>query len=122
MPAELLWFDLPGQTRQAALNMRNDLAVPGAADEDSLELTALLNSLTADRLPILAKDHIMGVGVAALDGASLAGRAEALLKLFLQLDDELGGDVLYLPLARYVARLGVSVQQEPWMDWPPLGS
>ncbi|MGH3866388.1 MAG: hypothetical protein ACRDQ4_09690 [Pseudonocardiaceae bacterium] len=46
-------------------------------------------------------------------GVSLAGRAEVLLKLFLQLDDELGGDVLYLPMARYVARLGVSVQQEP---------
>ena len=113
IPAELLWFDLPGQTRQAALNMHNDVDVPAMTDDASLELTALLNSLTADRLPILAKDDIMGVGVAALDGASLAGRAEILLKLFLQLDDELGGDVLYLPLARYVARLGVSVRQEP---------
>jgi tetratricopeptide (TPR) repeat protein len=113
IPAELLWFDLPGQTRQSALNARNDLGVPATADEDSLELAALLNSLTADRLPILVKDKITGVGVSILDSASLARRAEVLLKLFLQLDDELGGDVLYLPLARYVARLGVSVRQEP---------
>ncbi|MGH3770223.1 MAG: helix-turn-helix domain-containing protein, partial [Pseudonocardiaceae bacterium] len=113
IPAELLWFDLPGQTRQPTLSMHNEPPVPATADEDSHELTALLNSLAADRLPILGKDDIVGVGVAAFDGASLAGRAEVLLKLFLQLDDELGGDVLYLPMARYVARLGVSVQQEP---------
>ncbi|MGH3830919.1 MAG: hypothetical protein ACRDRS_10805 [Pseudonocardiaceae bacterium] len=28
IPTELLWFDLPGQTRQVAQNMHNDLAVP----------------------------------------------------------------------------------------------
>jgi hypothetical protein len=72
----------------------------------------LLNFLTTDRLPILGNRKIKGVGVAALEGTSLVERVEVLLKLFLKLDDELGGDVLYLPLSRYVARLGVNVEQE----------
>jgi hypothetical protein len=83
------------------------------ADEDSLVLATLLNDLTADGLPILGNSETRSVGVSALEGASLAERAEVLLRLFLELDDELGGDTLYLPLSRYVARLGANVEQEP---------
>lgn len=108
IPPELLWFDLPGQTRQTTLSVRDDLGVPATADEGSPELAALLNSLTTDCLPMLAKDESAGFGVSSFGSSSLAARAKVLLKLFLQLDDELGGDVLYLPLSRYVERLGVN--------------
>jgi len=113
IPAELLWFDMPGQTRQAAPTVRDSFIDLTGADEGSLELAALLNDLTADRLPLFGNSKIRGVGVSALEGKSLTERAEVLLKLFLQLDDELGGDVLYLPLSRYVRRLSVNVKQEP---------
>jgi len=43
---------------------------------------------------------------------TLAKSADLLLKLFLALDDELGGDSLYLPLSRYVARMAVNVEQD----------
>ncbi len=112
IPAELLWFDMPGQTRQPVPTERDGFIDPLSADEGSLDLAALLNDLTADRLPILGNGQ-RNVGVSALEGASLAERAEVLLRLFLELDDELGGDALYLPLSRYVARLGANVEQEP---------
>ncbi|MCA1606088.1 MAG: DNA-binding protein [Acidobacteria bacterium] len=111
-PPELLWFDMPGQTRQAASSQKNASSDGIDDGADSLDLATLLDFLTTDRLPILGNRKIRGVGVAALEGTSLVERVEVLLKLFLQLDDELGGDVLYLPLSRYVARLGVNVEQE----------
>ena len=86
VPSELLWFDLPGQTRQTTLSVRGDWGVPATADEGSLELSVLLNSLTTDCLPILAKDESAGFGVSAFGSSSLTARAEVLLKLFLQLD------------------------------------
>ncbi|MGH3836093.1 MAG: hypothetical protein ACRDSF_10370 [Pseudonocardiaceae bacterium] len=113
IPPELLWFDMPGQTRQAVLS-RNDVSLDTAyVGEGSLELAALLNDLTADRLPLLSNREMRSVGVSAFEGASLADRADVLLRLFLELDDELGGDTLYLPLSRYVARLSANVEQEP---------
>jgi hypothetical protein len=39
--------------------------------------------------------------------------AELLLKLFGRLDDELGGDGLYPPLARYVARVAATAAHDP---------
>ena len=113
IPAELLWFDMPGQTRQAVPSRSSASLDATGADESSLVLAALLNDLTSDRLPILGNSETGGVGVSALEGASLAERAEVLLRLFLELDDELGGDTLYLPLSRYVARLGANVEQAP---------
>jgi transcriptional regulator with XRE-family HTH domain len=60
-------------------------------DEGSHELVALLNGLTAHRLPLLDDRYAKGVGVSVLEDASLAERAKIILRLFLQLDDELGG-------------------------------
>ncbi|MGH3798901.1 MAG: helix-turn-helix domain-containing protein [Pseudonocardiaceae bacterium] len=94
------------------LGLRGGSHDPTGTNESSLELATLLNDLTADRFPILGNGEVRGVGVSAFEGASLAERAEVLLRLFLELDDELGGDVLYLPLSRYVSRLGASVEQE----------
>ncbi len=113
IPAELLWFDMPGQTRQAVTSRSSASLDTTGGDEDSLVLAALLNDLTADGVVILGNSETRGVGVSALEGASLAERADVLLRLFLELDDELGGDTLYLPLSRYVARLGANVEQEP---------
>ncbi len=85
---------------------------PTGANESSLEIGSLLNDLTADQFPILGNGDIRGLGVSTLEGVSLTERVEVLLRLFLELDDELGGDVLYLPLSRYVSRLCSSVEQE----------
>lgn len=112
IPAELLWFDMPGEKRQAAPTVPDNFVDRTDVDDESLELAALLNDLTADRLPVLGSSTVKGVGFSALEGKPLADRVQVLLKFFLQLDDELGGDVLYLPLSRYVARLGASVKQE----------
>ncbi|MGH3976305.1 MAG: hypothetical protein ACRDS9_23720, partial [Pseudonocardiaceae bacterium] len=86
---------------------------PTGANESSLEIGSLLNDLTADQFPILGNGDVQDLGVSTLEGVSLTERVEVLLRLFLELDDELGGDVLYLPLSRYVLRLCSSVEQEP---------
>lgn len=112
IPARLLWFDMPGQPRQAA-SIRHDASPDTADDDEDRELTALLHDLIADRLPLLSNHEARDVGVSALEGASLADRADELLRLFLELDDELGGDTLYLPLSRYVSRLGANIEQNP---------
>lgn len=52
-------------------------------------------------------------GVSGFNGMSLQASGEHLLKTFLHLDDELGGDSLYLPLTKYVARMAVSVKANP---------
>jgi transcriptional regulator with XRE-family HTH domain len=51
-------------------------------DEGSHELVALLNDLTAHRLPLLDDRYAKGVGVSALEDASLAERAKIILRLF----------------------------------------
>ncbi len=112
IPPELLWFDMPGEKQKTVPTKRDNFVERADDDDESLELATLLNDLTADHLSMFSNQKIRGVGVSALEGNSLTDRVQVLLKLFLQLDDELGGDVLYLPLSRYVARLGASVQQE----------
>jgi tetratricopeptide (TPR) repeat protein len=112
IPVDLLWFDMPGQTRHAVMS-RSITSLDTTANEGRLVLAALLNDLTADRFPLLSNHEVRSVGVSALEGVSLAKRADVLLRLFLELDDELGGDTLYLPLSRYVARLGANVEQDP---------
>jgi tetratricopeptide (TPR) repeat protein len=112
IPPRLLWFRMPAQTGQAVSGQSSASLNTIGVDEGSLVLTALLNDLTTDRLLQRRNREVRGVGVSALEGASLAQRADVLLRLFLELDDELGGDTLYLPLSRYVSRLGANVEQE----------
>lgn len=83
---------MPGRTRQTALSRNNTLLDTSYFGERSLELAALLNDLTADRLPLLGDREMRSVGVSTFGGASLADRADVLLRLSLELDDELGGD------------------------------
>jgi tetratricopeptide (TPR) repeat protein len=71
-------------------------------------------------LTALAGTQLPGTGTAttpapvtAFEGLSLAQSASQLLTLFLQLDAQLGGDVLYLPLSQYVARMAVAVDADP---------
>ncbi len=52
-------------------------------------------------------------GISPFDGMTLNKSGDHLLKLFLHLDDELGGDSLFLPLSRYVARMSTSVREKP---------
>ncbi|WP_234313856.1 helix-turn-helix transcriptional regulator [Streptomyces sp. NBRC 109706] len=51
------------------------------------------------------------LGISPFEGMTLQQSGEHLLKTFLHLDDEMGGDSLYLPLSRYVARMAVSVRE-----------
>jgi hypothetical protein len=120
IPAHLLWFKLPRQRASAPVPHEdrkptaNTLQGPFGKEQDGiLGLSSLLSSLTADRLrPLDSRLEGAHIGVAALEGMSLSETTELLLKLFLQLDDELGGDALYLPLSRYVGRLAVNVKED----------
>jgi len=54
------------------------------------------------------------VGTGSVSGAgSVVARADRLLRLFLELEAELGGDELYEPLARRVGRLAGQVDTDP---------
>jgi transcriptional regulator with XRE-family HTH domain len=129
IPPDLLWFKLPEQSASRSTFGQHEETtedtVQAASEIDdlgNLELTSLVSVLAADRLPLLDSRSEGGrVGVGALGGMSLPETAELLLKLFLQLDDELGGDVLYLPLARYVGRLAVNVQEGASDDLAAFG-
>jgi tetratricopeptide (TPR) repeat protein len=61
------------------------------------------------------------VGVSPFSGMSMRASSEHLLKMFLHLDDEMGGDSLYAPLARYVARMSASVRDDPKDGLPEFG-
>jgi len=106
IPEHLLWFKLPG--------LRVDAATPSAMTSvpDTADLATLLGGLTATRAALAGGDGPT-LGISAFEDMTLAQSADLLLKLFLALDDELGGDSLYLPLSRYVARMAVSVEQDP---------
>jgi hypothetical protein len=106
IPEHLLWFKLPG--------LRVDAATPSAMTgvPDTADLATLLGGLTATRAALAGGDDPT-LGISAFEGMTLARSAELVLKLFLALDDELGGGSLYLPLSRYVARMAVSVEQDP---------
>ncbi|MEU6402842.1 helix-turn-helix domain-containing protein [Streptomyces sp. NPDC046985] len=104
VPADLLWFKLrreplPPQptlerTEHAARKVLLDMITPGG-----------------DWLPLSNKAP--EYGVSALSGMSLQATGEHLLRTFLHLDDELGGDSLYVPLTKYVARMAISVKANP---------
>ena len=109
IPPHLLWFTLPEGETQAS---RRPDALPAA--DDGAILTDLLRGLTANRPPSLHdQDDAPPVGVSGLSGLPFAASSELLLKLFLQLDDEFGGDCLYQPLSRYVERMAVNVKANP---------
>ncbi|AEM83383.1 helix-turn-helix domain protein [Streptomyces violaceusniger Tu 4113] len=52
------------------------------------------------------------LGISPFDGMALQESGEHMLKMFLHLDDELGGDSLFLPLSRYVSRMAVNVREK----------
>ncbi len=126
IPAELLWFRLRGAPSPSGPDGRGlpaDTPVSTASDDDSRQLgvTDLLAELTASGLPLLDQPVPAPVGIGAVDGLSLRQSADEVLRFFLQLDDEMGGDTLYLPLARYVARLAVNAQHDPGDGLPVFG-
>lgn len=82
IPPEMLWFDLPGETRQAVASVLESSVDSLSDDDRSHELVELLNSLTASRFPVLDDQHTKRVGVSALEGASLSERAQLILRLF----------------------------------------
>jgi tetratricopeptide (TPR) repeat protein len=106
IPEHLLWFKLPGRRVDAATPS------PTAGMPNPADLATLLGGLTATR-PAVAGGRGPTLGISAFEGMTLAQSADLMLKLFLALDDELGGDSLYLHLSRYVARMAVSVEQDP---------
>ncbi|WP_235433513.1 helix-turn-helix domain-containing protein [Protofrankia coriariae] len=117
IPGRFLWFQLPEQRSEPVESAPAAAAVPVGPD-----LPALLGSLTSGRLPLAAGERrTPTIGISAFDGMTNGQSAELLLKLFLQLDDELGGDSLYLPLSRYVARMAVTVEQDSGDGLVPFG-
>ncbi|MFL6116201.1 MAG: DNA-binding protein, partial [Catenulispora sp.] len=115
----LLWFKLPGErpTSRTTASDRLEVVPPKAprAREASAPPTldmGMLTSLTAGQLPGSATDQPLAA-VSPFEGMSLAESASQLLGLFLQLDAQLGGDVLYTPLSQYVARMAVAVEANP---------
>jgi hypothetical protein len=125
IPADLLWFRLPAAPSSSAPDtqvIRAEAPTSGATgNEGQLDLMGLLTELTASGLPVLDQTVRAPIGIGAGDGLSLRQSADGVLRFFLQLDDEMGGDVLYVPLARYVARLAVNAQQDPGDGLPAFG-
>jgi hypothetical protein len=114
IPQEWLWFALPaGHPIQPLPASRSGEGLsPG-------DIGSLLAGLAVGRFPFHWSGDVPGV--AALEGMSLVETADELLRVFLQLDDQVGGDGLYLPLSRYVARLGVVADRDPGQGLPALG-
>lgn len=75
------------------------------------KLASLLAGLTVDRLPSDESERHIENGI--LEAMLPAQKAELLLKLFLKLDAEQGGDALFLPLARFVADMVEEVEHNP---------
>src|SRR5690606_28577512 len=96
-------------------------AARGEQPGEGLGSSHLLSALTATGLPLLEPTLDAPVGVSAPKGLTLRQQADSLLMMFLQLDDELGGDTLYEPLARYVARLAANAQHDPGDGLPAFG-
>src|SRR2546430_5258551 len=67
---------------------------------------ALLEFLVGDSPSLLgSQPSVPVIDSRTLDGSTAAARAEHLLAKFLELEAELGGDQLYVPLAGHVERL-----------------
>lgn len=104
IPADLLWFKL--RLDQQSFERRSR-----APEMPSRKVLLDMVSPTGDWLPF--SSGAPGNGISSFRGMSLQESGEHLLKLFLHLDDELGGDTLYAPLAQYVTRMKVSVRTNP---------
>lgn len=104
IPGDLLWFKL----RREPLPVQ-----PTAERTEQVARKVLLDMITpgGDWLPL--SNGAPAYGVSGLRGTSLQATGEHLLRTFLHLDDELGGDSLYVPLTKYVARMAVSVKADP---------
>lgn len=117
VPSDLLWFKLPADkprgisatTVEQRHERRSSLVEPSVAVPSGL---GVLTALAGTQLPGTARATTLAP-VTAFEGLSLAQSATQLLTLFLQLDAQLGGDVLYLPLSQYVARMAVAVEANP---------
>ncbi|MGC5364028.1 helix-turn-helix domain-containing protein [Streptomyces sp. DT24] len=104
IPGGLLWFRL----RRGPLPVQRTVERP---DPPARKVLLDMIAPGGDWLPL--SDDAPQHGVTGLDGMSLRATGEHLLRTFLHLDDELGGDSLYVPLTRYVARMAVSVKANP---------
>jgi hypothetical protein len=118
IPAHLLWF--------RPLSIQGTRPAPATAAPHELSLQGLdvaypLSALTTNGLPLLEPAVASPVGVGSMNGLTLRQQADGLLTMFLQLDDELGGDSLYEPLARYVSRLATNAQHDPGDGLPAFG-
>ncbi len=113
------------QAHQAARTHRGPIGQQGqigSLSDESLELTSLLAGLTTHRLPLFdSGEDVFHIGISASTGESLNAKVDLLLQLFLYLDNELGGNILYLPLSRYVARLAVTVERDPGLGLAAFG-
>ncbi|MEY9861532.1 transcriptional regulator with XRE-family HTH domain/tetratricopeptide (TPR) repeat protein [Catenulispora sp. GAS73] len=118
IPSDLLWFKVreerrhaegavPHQTSAVQVRPLHRKGDPPLA----LAAAGLMSSLTGHLPGANAEEPMRPIG--AFDGLSLAESASQVLTLFLQLDAQLGGDVLYAPLSQYVARMALAVEADP---------
>lgn len=119
IPADLLWFKVRGERRSVEEAASHDTTTVQVRPQRrpreqplSLAAAGLMASLTGGQLSGTNTEAPLRP-IGAFDGLSLADSASQLLTLFLQLDAQLGGDVLYAPLSQYVARMAVAVEQNP---------
>ncbi|MER6626783.1 helix-turn-helix transcriptional regulator [Streptomyces sp. NPDC000987] len=103
IPEPLLWF---------RLHRRPSIPAPRAPEERPAR-KVLLDMVAPGSNWLPLSNDAPEYGVSGFNGMSLQESGEHLLRTFLHLDDELGGDSLYVPLTKYVARMAVSVRANP---------
>lgn len=104
-------FDLPASALGFLPSASSGVSDESVVVELANDVSVLLG-LVGHRIP-LVRGTAGGLGVAPLESMSLNRTADLLLRLFLHLDDELGGDALYVPLSHYVERMAGSVERDP---------
>lgn len=127
IPASLLWFKLPGSQGSGTLHHSREAAGERLASEprrhpdESHGSIAVLVGLLDDRISLPESASELVDSGANRNGPSLRETAGLILGIFLQLDDELGGDTLYPSLSSYVRRLARTVDSEKAADLSAFG-
>ncbi|GAA3775932.1 hypothetical protein GCM10022225_74870 [Plantactinospora mayteni] len=111
IPAAMLWFRMP---EQGALTNGNDAEQTKESDRHLSSVTSLFGSLKSrsDTTPGEQDVRVAAIAFATNTDLPLSQSTALLIRLFLQLDDEVGGDTLYLPFSRYLAQLRQDAHQD----------
>jgi transcriptional regulator with XRE-family HTH domain len=100
-------LSIRGQSQKMPHPSSDDVATANEA----LPLTNLVMALTAHQLSGVQRPAPTNHPL--FERGSVRASAELLLKSFLKLDDEQGGDALYLPLSHFVAEMSQAADERP---------